>query len=108
MAYQQIYINPQHRFPGYEQQSYFHPLFLYEGVLLLFFGVLVWWKVKKIGNGKLFLGYLLYYISIRFCLDFLRIDKTYFAQTNFGLNQTILLAGFMFVCALWSKNAHRK
>lgn len=93
-----IYIEPAFRLMGYEQWSYFHPLFFYEMILMLLFAGVVWWGQKMTwfsgfssGSGKLFLSYVFYYSFIRFWLDFIRIDKTQFLNTNLGLNQVILL-----------------
>ncbi len=93
-----IYIEPAFRVAGFEQFAYFHPLFLYEMLLMLVFAGLIWWGQNKswllsfkIGSGKLFSLYIFYYSFIRFWLDFIRIDKTQFLNTNWGLNQVILV-----------------
>ena len=93
-----IYIEPAYRLIGYEQFSYFQPLFLYEMILMLLFAGGVWWGQKQswlsgfsIGSGRLFYLYIYYYSFIRFWLDFIRIDKTHFFNTNLGLNQAFLL-----------------
>lgn len=59
----------------------FHPLFLYESLLMVLFagviGVLYVRKQKVVnfGSGTLFLIYLIYYGVVRFILEFLRIDS---------------------------------
>lgn len=102
-----IYIDPAHRIPGYINFSHFHPLFFYELILMFGFGVWVWWadhqKKLTIGSGQLFFTYLIYYMFIRFWLDFLRIDKVYFASTIFSLNQVILFISFVGVSTWWFK-----
>jgi len=98
-----IQIDEFHRPPGFEQFSTFHPLFAYEALLLLGFGVGLWWFVrhsgrkvgrlgfsKKVGSGEYFWLYALYYCGIRFGLDFLRIEKSNFAG-YIGVNQVVLL-----------------
>ena len=93
-----IYIEPANRLIGYEHFSYFHPLFFYEMILMLLFAGWVWLNHYKqlvsgfsIGSGKLFILYVFYYSFIRFCLDFIRLDKTHFFNTNLGFNQVFLL-----------------
>jgi len=97
-----IYIEPAYRLVGYEQFSYFQPLFFYEMILMLLFAVGVWLNHYRqlisgysVGSGKLFLLYVFYYSFIRFWLDFIRIDKTHFFNTNLGLNQVFLIMVMM-------------
>lgn len=103
-----IYIEPTNRLIGYEQFSYFHPLFAYEMLLLLLFAGVVWINQRKqlvsgfgVGSGKLFFSYIFYYSFIRFCLDFIRIDKTHFFNTNLGFNQVFLLILMLIVGSYW-------
>ena len=105
-----IYIEPAARLVGYEQFSYFHPLFFYEMMLMLLFAGGVWWGQKQtwfsgfsIGSGKLFLLYIFYYSFIRFWLDFIRIDKTHFLNTSWGLNQLLLLIVMLISVYWWRK-----
>jgi len=105
-----IYIEPTFRLVGFEQFSYFHPLFFYEMVLLLLFAGVVWWGQKQvwfsgfnIGSGRLFSLYVFYYSFIRFWLDFIRIDKTQFFNTSLGLNQVILILVMVVVAGFWFK-----
>ena len=97
-----IYIEPVNRLIGYGQFSYFHPLFFYEMILMLLFAVGVWLNHYRqlisgysVGSGKLFLLYVFYYSFIRFWLDFIRIDKAHFFNTNLGLNQVFLIMVMM-------------
>lgn len=96
-----IFIDPEHRLPGFEQYSTFHPLFAYEAILLLVFILIAWrlqpYFVKK-GNGVLFAFYIFYYSWIRFGLDFLRIDKAASPTLGLGVNQIVLL--FVGFCTL--------
>lgn len=71
-----LFISPQHRLPGYESYDYFHPVFLYESILNLFLaGVLfLLYKSKRFTDGMIFLFYIIGYSSIRFGMEFLRID----------------------------------
>ena len=73
-----IPIAPEHRLPGYEMYSHFHPLFLYES-LLSFIGVAVLiWIARRFAHrlrpGDVMLGYIIWYPVERFLLEFLRID----------------------------------
>jgi prolipoprotein diacylglyceryl transferase len=89
-----IAISPTNRAVSFEKFSYFHPLFAYEAVLVLIgWLTLSWLKKKKlwqIGNGSFFKFYLLYYLIIRFCLDFLRVQKST-GWLGLGINQLIIL-----------------
>lgn len=108
-----ITIPAENRVAGFEQFQTFHPLFAYEAVFTLLFGLLLWWnylkagkffKFKiKLGTGQIFIIYLLYYSVIRFFLDFLRIDKSMFNQTGLGINQVLLLAVFFIALLLLLK-----
>lgn len=108
-----IYIQPLHRLVGFENVAYYHPLFLYEMVLLLGFAGWVWWRsrqqksikkdVKKqgvvsgfeVGSGRLFILYVFYYSFIRFWLDFIRLDKMNIFMNMLGFNQILLLGGML-------------
>lgn len=98
-----IYIDKNHRLPGFENIEYYHPLFIYEMVAMGLFALILFFVQKKrnvlipkIGTGKLFLVYVLYYSVTRFFLDFLRIDKAVVLGGDLGTNQMIL-AGFICV-----------
>jgi phosphatidylglycerol:prolipoprotein diacylglycerol transferase len=74
-----IYIEPQNRLTGFEDNAHFHPLFAYEAVWMLLTFILLngfLYRVKKmrLGTGVYAIGYLASYASIRFGLDYLRID----------------------------------
>jgi phosphatidylglycerol:prolipoprotein diacylglycerol transferase len=85
-----IYIDPAHRLPGFESFSYYHPTFLYESLLnigilflLLFVEKRFWGRLKA---GDLFLGYIVGYSIVRFCMELLRLDSSQVAGLN--ANQT--------------------
>lgn len=92
-----LFISPEARLTGYKQFEYFHPLFAYEAIATLLFGIGVWWHRRTfvIGDGKLAAIYVAYYSLVRFLLDFLRIDKTIIGSIGLGLNQVFL--GFVFI-----------
>jgi len=60
----------------YSAEQYFHPLFLYESILMLlvFIGLVILVRSVKLKTGALTLLYFLVFPVIRFSLDFLRID----------------------------------
>lgn len=99
-----ISIDLEHRLPGFEQTSTYHPLFAYEMGLLLIFAAGIWWldrrRGPKIGSGQYVSWYLLYYGVIRFGLDFLRIDKAVIPGLNLGVNQVVML-GVIILSALY-------
>ena len=88
-----IEIDPAYRIEGFEQVAKYHPLFLYESLLtLLSAGLLVLisrkWR-KKLFTGDLFLIYLVLYPTIRFLLEFLRLDPS--PVNGININQTSML-----------------
>lgn len=94
-----LYIDPAHRLPGYLDQAYYHPLFLYESLWNLMNMFLLLWISRRFASslktGDLFLTYLIVYPVGRFLLDFLRLDASLVAGIN--INQTIM--GVVAVCA---------
>ena len=88
-----IQINPENRLPGYEGQSTYHPLFLYESLWNFGIVILLLWLGRKFDNrlfnGDLFLIYLITYPLGRFLLEFLRLDPSQVGGIN--INQTVML-----------------
>ena len=88
-----IHIDPIHRIRGFEAVETYHPLFLYESLLsLIGVGILVLIANKlkdKLFKGDLFLGYLIWYPTMRFFLEFLRLDPSPINGIN--VNQTAML-----------------
>jgi len=97
-----IYINPENRFPGLENFSHFHPLFLYEALwCLLGLVVLEGYKRYKGGKGtrglltgERFLFYLSFYALGRFFLEEMRIESWMIGGVRVaqGLSLTIIFA----------------
>ena len=87
-----IYIDPAHRLPGFQDISYYHPLFGYESLLNLANMLLLLWltrrKSESLKKGDLFNVYLIAYPLIRFSLDFLRLDASQVLSIN--INQTLM------------------
>ncbi len=86
-----LFIRPENRPQEYLNSSYFHPAYLYEqlgNLLLLGVNYLIYKKLKLRGN--LFIGtWLLGYGTIRFFVEFFRIDDKYYA--GFSINQIFAL-----------------
>jgi phosphatidylglycerol:prolipoprotein diacylglycerol transferase len=95
-----IYIDPAHRLAGYENFSFYHPLFAYESILNLANMLLLLWIIRRyrtvLKRGDVFNVYLIAYPLIRFCLDFLRLD----ASQVFSLNINQTLSAVIGVCAV--------
>jgi phosphatidylglycerol:prolipoprotein diacylglycerol transferase len=87
-----VFIDPQHRLPGFESFEYYHPLFFYEAIWnLLNMGVLLWAgrRFKEwLKPGDIFLAYLVIYPLGRFFLEFLRLDPSPLGTIN--INQTLM------------------
>lgn len=69
-----IYIPPELRPDIYVENSYFHPVFLYESVLNLVLFLFMLKVINKRGGMGLSGIYLIGYGTIRFIVEFLRID----------------------------------
>jgi phosphatidylglycerol:prolipoprotein diacylglycerol transferase len=95
-----IYIDPAHRLAGYENFSFYHPLFAYESILNLANMLLLLWVLRRyrteLKRGDVFNVYLIAYPLIRFSLDFLRLD----ASQVFSLNINQTLSAVIGVCAV--------
>jgi phosphatidylglycerol---prolipoprotein diacylglyceryl transferase len=102
-----VYIKPENRLFGYENIEYYHPLFFYEIIFVAFFVIAIYLfssKLPKVGKGKIFLIYILYYSLIRFFLDFVRLDKINVEVggfANIGINQLALVFIFIFASYLF-------
>lgn len=88
-------IDPAHRPPGYAQYATFHPTFAYE-LLWCLLGAVVLLVVEKrlrLGHGRLFTLYVLWYTAGRFFIESLRIDPAHQAG-GLRLNQYTSLVVF--------------
>ena len=95
-----LYIDPAHRLTGFENISYYHPLFAYESLLNLANMLFLMWISRqykdKLKTGDVFNVYLIFYPVVRFFLDFLRLDASKVFSIN--INQTLMAA--VAVCAV--------
>ncbi|HID39569.1 MAG TPA: prolipoprotein diacylglyceryl transferase [Calditrichaeota bacterium] len=104
-----IYIDVQHRLSGFEEQAYYHPLFLYESLWNLGNMAILLWVSRRfpdrVKDGDIFLLYLIIYPLGRFLLDFLRLDASILNGIN--ANQTVMavVASFALFTLLFR---HRK
>lgn len=93
-----IPIEASKRAGGYEQFTHFQPLFAYEAILVLLGWLGLNWLKKKgrwqLGEGKFFKWYVIYYLIVRFLLDFIRIQKGVLWY-GLGINQLIILVSLL-------------
>ena len=94
-----LQIDADHRPRGYAQYETFHPTFLYE--MLWNFagvGVLIWAERRfKLGHGRVFIAYLMWYAFGRFFIEGVRIDP---ANSAGGLRVNEWVTLSLFVVAL--------
>jgi len=87
-----IYISPENRTGEYLDYSNFHPLFLYESILNILGCILLLWITRKYKHnlipGDITFGYFVIYPSIRFILEFIRVDSSKIGAIN--ANQTLM------------------
>lgn len=71
-----LFVEPRYRPTGYESYSTYHPTFLYEMVWTGLGGFVLLWVERrfKLGRGKLFTCYVIWYTFGRFFIESLRID----------------------------------
>ncbi|MFA5368242.1 MAG: prolipoprotein diacylglyceryl transferase [Dehalococcoidia bacterium] len=73
-----IFINPENRIAGYSSYEQYHPLFFYESMLNLIGCIMlliIGRKFKdRLLDGEIFIIYVIYYSTIRFSLEWLRIE----------------------------------
>ncbi len=100
-----IYIDPQHRMPGFANQSTYHPLFLYESLWDLGNMFLLLWLGRRFADrlrqGDLVLIYALVYAVGRFALDFLRLDASHVLGVNFNQTVMAIVAVLTVATLLW-------
>jgi phosphatidylglycerol---prolipoprotein diacylglyceryl transferase len=92
----------------YAAAGFFHPWFIYEAlgnVVILVF-LLKFRKFKA--PGQVVFLYLLLYNSLRFCLEFLRIDSTFIYGFRLNALTSIILVLFSLVGLLYARNNAQK
>lgn len=68
-----------------------HPVQLYELLLCISLGIVLWSMVGKVGEGKIFASYLVGYGVIRFLLEFIRDNTHEFQIWEFSIWQILSL-----------------
>ena len=99
-----LFVDFKYRPMEYKNVIYFHPTFLYEGVLnliLFIFLLLIFFKAKNIKDGTIFSFYLIFYGLIRLLVESIRLDSV----LNFNdihvatiISFLIVLVGVVFFC----------
>ena len=102
-----IYISPENRTGEYREYSNFHPLFLYESILNTLGCISLLWVHRKYQDklvaGDITFGYFVIYPSIRFVLEFIRVDSSKIGTIN--ANQTLMaIIALLSVIALITRN----
>jgi len=104
-----IFIDPQHRLQGFANVEYYHPLFLYESLLNLANMFFLIWLSRRFKDvfkpGEIFLVYLITYPTIRFSLDFLRLDASQLGGINANQTLSAIVAVISAAVLFWR---HRK
>jgi len=100
-----IYIDPAHRLAGFQNDAYYHPLFLYESILNLLNMLFLLWITRqysdKLKRGDVFNVYLIIYPVIRFSLDFLRLDASQLGGINANQTLSAVVAVFAVAALIW-------
>ncbi len=94
-----MFVSPVYRPWGYENYSYFHPVFLYQSVVnIAFLIVLLYFEKKKLfKEGEVLVGFFFLHSLGRFLVEFLRIEPRIFA----GLSLAQLVSvGIMVIAVL--------
>ena len=97
-------IDLAHRPAGYESYATFHPTFLYELIWDVAGGFVLLWAEKrfKLGHGRLFAGYVMYYCFGRFFVESLRIDPANHVG-GFRINNYVSVIVFLIGLAVFAR-----
>ncbi len=91
-----IFIDPLYRLPGYTEFERYHPTFLYESILNLLACLALLWIARRFADrlkpGDLILCYLVMYPTIRFFMEFLRLDSSRFGNLNINQSLSVVVA----------------
>lgn len=107
-----IYIQPEYRLPGFTEFEKFHPTFLYESLLnLCIFFILIYASRRfadLLKTGDLFVIYLILYPTVRFFMEFLRLDSSSFGNLNLNQSLSALVAFLAFITFLIRHRRQRR
>lgn len=102
-----IKIEANNLLPGMNPNSRYHPLFIYESLAMIIFGFSIWMMYQtkslgKLGTGRYFAIYGIYYAGVRFLLEFLRVDSSRFSSLPLSIFSTAqwMMVGLFVIC-LW-------
>ncbi len=95
-----MFVPLRYRMPGYSEFEYFHPTFLYESLAnVVIFAVLYWYLGKRKNYGEVTALYMVFYSTVRFFVEGLRLDSLYIGQTNIrtarAVSVILLIAGIV-------------
>lgn len=100
-----IFIDRAHRLPGYEQFERFHPTFLYESLWnLITCAVLVYliWRFRdRLAKGIITALYFISYSSVRFLLEFIRLDSPMAGKLSVAQIVALVLIALAIVFIIW-------
>ena len=107
-----LYIDLQHRLAGFEAYERFHPTFFYESAwnlaTCLVLVYLTWRYRNKLVPGLVTGIYFISYSTIRFLLEFIRLDSAAIGQIAIAqIVALCVIAGFA-VFLIWRIRAHRR
>ncbi len=92
-SFLKMYISPLNRPYSFRGHAYFHPVFLYESLLCLvaLIVLLIIRRRKSIRTGEVFLAYIALYSSIRFFIEFIRIEPKIFLSLTLAQIVSLLI-----------------
>jgi len=105
-----LYVEKMHRPEDLSGVEFFHPTFLYESILdflLFIFLFVLFFKKPKLKKGTIFYLYLMFYCSIRFFIENIRIDSV-INIFNMPVAQILCILGFVCSLILFLKNSAAK
>ncbi|MBL7201243.1 MAG: prolipoprotein diacylglyceryl transferase [Anaerolineae bacterium] len=90
-----LYIPPSHRLPGYDIYERFHPIFFYESMwnlaTCLVLVYLTWRYRDRLVSGIITCIYFIAYSTIRFLLEFIRLDSPAVGEGMITIAQIVAL-----------------
>lgn len=105
-----LFIDMDHRLPGYEHVEYYHPLFLYEGIwnVIGFYFLFRLAKNNRLqsGKGNYFVLYLFWYSTGRSILEYLRIDPWVVGFLPMATLLGVVIMITTSVVYLWKRRRH--
>lgn len=96
-----MFVSFENRPDGYFNESYFHPVFLYESLAMLIVFLILYYHLKRARDGRreVLALYFIFYGIVRFMTEQLRVDSVSF--DGFHANQVLALASVVVGLVLW-------